>query len=69
MVTAAKKLFTSSPRKFIAAITSVALFAIHVFILSRGGKPPLGVDQALIASLGVLFAPNMEDVNKKGVAQ
>ncbi len=39
-------------------MTVIGLAAVHVGFLVKGLKPPVAVDQALIAALGTLFAPS-----------
>lgn len=58
MVTAARKLFAGSPRKFIAGVTTFCLFLLRTLATLKGQNTTL-LDQALIATLGVFFAPDM----------
>lgn len=52
-------------RKLISGLSIVVLGAVHIFLLSKGQKVPGAVDQALIAALGVLFAPKKDAADAK----
>lgn len=52
-------------RKVVAVTTIIALGAVHLFLMSKGQKVPGAVDQALIAALGVLFAPKKDAADAK----
>jgi hypothetical protein len=68
MVTAARKLFAGSPRKFIAGVTGFFLFILRTLATVKGQNTTV-LDQTLIATLGVFFAPDMTRNSKelKGV--
>lgn len=68
MVTAARKLFADSPRKFVAAVTAFFLLLLRTLATVKGQNTTL-LDQSLIAALGVYFAPDMTQNSKelKGV--
>lgn len=58
MVAAARKLFAGSPRKFIAGVTAFFLFILRTLATVKGQNTTI-LDQTLIATLGVFFAPDM----------
>lgn len=56
------------PRKAIAGITVIGLALVHVGFLAKGLKPPVAVDQGLIAALGAMFAPTGKKEADSGTA-
>jgi hypothetical protein len=64
-----REFIKASPRKTIAGITVLGLAAVHVGFLAKGLRPPVAVDQGLIAALGALFAPSGQTVSQQNASE